>query len=125
MKSNEQISREFDPQMRIQIARGNTLMKEDVDENYLNEKLKVLVSTVRFLKSDVEKCWVIRMEGTSLKLRTGKSMWKKKGLAKAALISHFDNSAFYRNQLRDIGFNCTKGGVDFLLQEEILKIEEI
>lgn len=83
-----------------------------------------VVEDLDTLKKIEPQGWVIRYQGHTLTLHSGKAIWKRENHAKAALANHFTD--FYSwKQLEDWGFKNGTEVAQYLVKEGILKVERL
>lgn len=68
--------------------------------------------------------WVLKHNDKILTLVSGKSVWNLKGHAKSALASHFSKIYDY-NELVDLGFNGGTQLAQYMVEQNIIKVEQL
>lgn len=68
--------------------------------------------------------WVLRSNGQTLTMCSGKSIWNRENHAKSALASHY--SSFYsQNEIREWGFKNGTELAQYLVEIGIIKAEQL
>lgn len=90
------------------------------------------VKNIDFVLSDLDsmvrtapvEAWVIRYHGNTLKLRSGKNVWKKVNHAKAAFANHLSDVYSWKD-IRSMGFKDGTELSHYLQNIGLIKVEKL
>jgi hypothetical protein len=92
--------------------------------------IDTVLGDLEVLTKVVSEAYVIRFNGKTVQLYSGKSLWKKRNHASSALVNHceaaYGTFRYYKKSLaEEMGFKDGKEIAHYLLEKEILKIEKL